>query len=68
MNAFCVVHPERAATQWLNVPCARDGKLGVCDECAKPEHRGAVFRAYQSAHGRNIRDHRNRASGKSGLN
>lgn len=51
----CIVHPERPATGTLNVPCAPGGKLHVCDDCAKPENIGAVFDAYKSGHGKEIK-------------
>lgn len=33
MNQFCILHPTRDSTHFLTVPCAEDGKIGICVEC-----------------------------------
>jgi hypothetical protein len=52
---YCLIHETRKATAWLNVPCAPGGKLPVCEECARPENRGAVFEKYRQDHEKTIK-------------
>lgn len=29
----CILHPDRQSKGHLNVPCAPNGKVGICEEC-----------------------------------
>lgn len=50
----CFVHFTRLATRVGNIPCAPDGKVYLCDECATPEGIKTVFEKYQAGHSKHI--------------
>ncbi len=55
MSLMCFVHPDRPATDTLNIPCFQpDGNMPVCAECKKPEAIKAVWEKYQASHSENI--------------
>lgn len=58
----CPLHIDRPARYALNVPCASDGKMWVCEECfnAAPDSalRGKLFEAYMLYHEKQIRSYR----------
>jgi hypothetical protein len=45
----CFRH-DRPAVKELNIPCAPNGKLPVCAECADPANGAEVFKAYKEKH------------------
>jgi hypothetical protein len=49
-NPKCFVHPDREATTVRHVPCAPNGVLFLCGECAKPENDLKVWEAYKDSH------------------
>lgn len=54
----CLIHPEEPAVDFLTVPCAPNGKVGICVACKaryeNPETKRAFitesFQAYQQSH------------------
>jgi len=54
----CYLHADQPATHSLNIPCAPDGKIAVCDECFRAEPtsplRKQLFDKYAASHGARI--------------
>lgn len=54
MNANCILHQDRPSTHHMNVPCAEDGKVGLCSKCNEkyqardPHFMRASFEAYRN--------------------
>ena len=46
----CYVHPERAAVDAICVPCAPDGAILVCAECATDQGLEAVAAKHFAEH------------------
>jgi hypothetical protein len=55
---YCYLHEQRLAQRSLNIPCAPDGKIAVCDECFSAEPtsplRKQLFEKYAASHGARI--------------
>lgn len=51
---YCICHPKVLATAHLTVPCAPEGRIYVCRDCAAPDRRSQVFAAYQAEHAKRI--------------
>lgn len=55
----CQFHSYRIATSALHVPCAPNGRIPVCDECAAEENRERTFQAYYDQHADHVHRHKN---------
>lgn len=50
----CFVHPDRDALNRLNVPCAPNGGLWVCEEC--DADRATAFAHYHALHAKRVEE------------